>query len=269
MVVEHIRRDLRLPDEVEPVYSSTRTAERHRTLIRERSEVVYDPAARKVAAEAIEEAARRMNNPADLINIALERLGEGSFELPAFRTLNDMTTEIRARVNGKIFARVVARHFRKDRAAMLAMVGALDLRATSADTAVLDLLDYVREHAMLTRDHIADHVGVCDANGTPVLGKDGKQRVEMFDTSFASDNWNKAIRDRKHPGMFVRRHLEACVLTYLALAGRVAAPRAQLGLAPPGGGARDADDGAGLGMVVWQGRDNLAVHGRWHDGASL
>ena len=55
---------------------------------------------------------------------------------------------------------LVARHFRKDRAAMLAMVGALDLRATSADTAVLDLLDYVREHAMLTRDHIPDHVGV-------------------------------------------------------------------------------------------------------------
>lgn len=34
MVVEHIRRDLRLPAEVEPVYSSTRTAKRHRTLIR-------------------------------------------------------------------------------------------------------------------------------------------------------------------------------------------------------------------------------------------
>lgn len=64
MVVAHIRRDLRLPDEVEPVYSSSRTAERHRTLIRARSEVVYDPqAARKVAAEAIEEAARRKNDP--------------------------------------------------------------------------------------------------------------------------------------------------------------------------------------------------------------
>ena len=427
MVVEHIRRDLRLPDEVQPVYSSARAAERHRRLIRARSEVVYDPpAARKLAAEAIEEAARRMNDPADLINIALERLVEGAFEFPAFRTLNDMATKIRGKVNDEIFAMVVARlgavrvarldglrlvgagaaggksefnrlkrtarrpswtnfrlqlehlewvvgfgdarawwegvppskiadfageaasadaavlgdyspakrvavlaalvysaqakarddiaamfcrrvatltkrsrdeleaikekhreiterlvanyrsvlegidpegvnagadaarqraalqmarktveaaggfaaqytdidlitahhgdnhvplvarHFRKDRAAMLAMVGALDLRATSADTDVLDLLDYVREHAMLTRDHIPDHVGVCDANGTPVLGRGGKQRVEVFDTSFASDNWNKAIRDRTHPGMFVRRHLEACVLTYLA-----------------------------------------------------
>jgi hypothetical protein len=44
----------------------------------------------------------------------------------------------------------------------------------------------------------------------------GAQRVHVLDTSFASENWNKAIRDRSRPGMFVRRHLEACMLTYLA-----------------------------------------------------
>jgi hypothetical protein len=38
----------------------------------------------------------------------------------------------------------------------------------------------------------------------------------VFGTSFASGDWNIAIRDREHPGMFVRRHLEACVFTYLA-----------------------------------------------------
>jgi Domain of unknown function (DUF4158) len=109
-VVGHIRRDLRLPETTMPVYASTRTAERHRNLVRARSEVVYDPAgARKVAADAIEEAARRKNDPADLINIALERLVEGSYELPAFRTLNDMATTIRARANEEIFATVLAR----------------------------------------------------------------------------------------------------------------------------------------------------------------
>jgi len=71
-VVAHIRRDLRLPAGIAPVYASTRTAERHRSLIRVRGGVVYDPAgARKVAADAIEEAAKRKNDPADLINIAL------------------------------------------------------------------------------------------------------------------------------------------------------------------------------------------------------
>ena len=77
-IVDHIRRDLRLPEAARAVYASTRTAERHRNLIRARSEVIYDPpAARKVAAEAIEEAAYRKNDLADLINIALERLVEG------------------------------------------------------------------------------------------------------------------------------------------------------------------------------------------------
>ncbi|HEY5150222.1 MAG TPA: DUF4158 domain-containing protein [Mycobacterium sp.] len=102
-VVGHIRRDLRLPEGTMPICASTRTAERHRNLVRARGEVVYDPAgARKVAADAIGEAARRKNDPADLINIALERLVEGSYELPAFRTLNDMATTIRVRVNEEI-----------------------------------------------------------------------------------------------------------------------------------------------------------------------
>ena len=49
-----------------------------------------------------------------------------------------------------------ARHFRNDRAAMRAMVGALGLEATSADRSVLDLLGHVREHAALTRDYIRE-----------------------------------------------------------------------------------------------------------------
>jgi uncharacterized protein DUF4158 len=63
-VAGHVRRGLRLPEATRPVYASTRTAERHRNLIRERSEVVYDLAgARKVAAEAIEEAAPAEERP--------------------------------------------------------------------------------------------------------------------------------------------------------------------------------------------------------------
>jgi TnpA family transposase len=104
---------------------------------------------------------------------------------------------------------LVARHFRKDRSAMLAMTAVLDLKATSADDSVLRLLDHVREHAAMTRDHIPDQVTVVDE-------QTGEKRARTLDTSFASENWNRAIRDRGHPGMFVRRHLEACVLTYLA-----------------------------------------------------
>lgn len=101
---------------------------------------------------------------------------------------------------------LVARHFRKDRAAMLATLDALDLQATSADTSVLDLLEHVRAHAGLTRDYIPDHMVVRDADGTPLRDEHGHPRTKRFGTSFASAQWNTAIRDREHPGMFVRRH---------------------------------------------------------------
>src|SRR5580704_1721844 len=80
----------------EPRYTSsaalTTTLYRHPTAVTSHS--AYPTASWKVAAEAIEEAAYRKNDPADLINIALERLVEGSYELPAFRTLNDMAATI-------------------------------------------------------------------------------------------------------------------------------------------------------------------------------
>ncbi len=100
VVVGHIRRDLGLGEDVGAVYDSARTRGAHRTLIRRRSEIVSDmPAARAVAAAAIGEAARRKNDPADLINVALEKLVEGSFELPGYSTLDEMAARIREEVN--------------------------------------------------------------------------------------------------------------------------------------------------------------------------
>ncbi|MGH3237904.1 MAG: Tn3 family transposase, partial [Streptosporangiaceae bacterium] len=55
--------------------------------------------------------------------------------------------------HGDNHAPLAARHFRKDRASMLAMAGALDLQATSADHSVLAALGFAREHTPLTRDH--------------------------------------------------------------------------------------------------------------------
>ncbi len=110
VVVGHIRRDLGLGEDVGAVYDSDRTRGSHRTLIRRRSEVVSDmPAARAVAAAAIGEAARRKNDPADLINVALEKLVEGSFELPGYSTLDEMAARIREEVNSSIFAMVAGR----------------------------------------------------------------------------------------------------------------------------------------------------------------
>jgi hypothetical protein len=109
-VVDHVRRDLGLAEQTAARHAAARTAERHRDLVRRRAGVVLDPGgARKVAAEAIREAAFVRNHPPDLINIALERLVEGCFELPAFSTLDKMASRIRGEVNGEIFAGIAGR----------------------------------------------------------------------------------------------------------------------------------------------------------------
>ena len=109
-VTDHVRHCLGLAVEVEPDHGAARTAKWHRRQVRERQGVTYDQRrARAVAEAAIREAALVRNHPPDLINVALERLVEASLELPAFYTLDEMATSIRAEVNAGIFAGIVSR----------------------------------------------------------------------------------------------------------------------------------------------------------------
>jgi TnpA family transposase len=109
-VTDHVRRGLGLAPETEPDHGAARTAKWHRRQVRARQGVTYDQRrARAVAAAAIREATLVKNHPPDLINVALERLVEASLELPAFSTLDEMATSIRAEVNAGIFAGIVAR----------------------------------------------------------------------------------------------------------------------------------------------------------------
>src|SRR5699024_5901887 len=122
-VVDHVRRHLDLDEAVEPEHGSGRTAKWHRKQIRARRGVTYDPSrARKIAAEAIREAARSRNYPPDLINAALDRLVEASVELLGFTTLDDMATRIRGEVNAEIFAQVNDRMGEEGQARLKALV---------------------------------------------------------------------------------------------------------------------------------------------------
>jgi TnpA family transposase len=94
---------------------------------------------------------------------------------------------------------LVAKHRRRDRATMFAFTSVVGLEATSADRSVLDAVEHAVAHAHLTRDFIPDHV-------------DGVR----VDLSFASEQWQRIVIDRAHPGQLRRRHFEACVFTYLA-----------------------------------------------------
>jgi len=52
-------------------------------------------------------AAKVMDNPADLINVAIEELVRQRIELPAFSTLDRLSRRVRTLINGRFFADVM------------------------------------------------------------------------------------------------------------------------------------------------------------------
>lgn len=110
VVVETVRGVLDLPDGVTPETDADRTAKRHRQFVRKYLGVRYEAAkVRAVAEQAIRAAVATKDNPADLINVALEELVRARCELPGYTTLDAMAAAIRAEVNGGFFALVSGR----------------------------------------------------------------------------------------------------------------------------------------------------------------
>ncbi|MEU6726667.1 DUF4158 domain-containing protein [Nonomuraea wenchangensis] len=110
VVTQHVRSIVGLPDDVVLAEASERSAKRHRSFVRTRLGVDYDPAGvRAVAAEAIRKAAQAKDNPADLINVALEELVRARCELPGYTTLDELTKTIRTEVNRGFFTLVAGR----------------------------------------------------------------------------------------------------------------------------------------------------------------
>jgi TnpA family transposase len=103
MVVDFVRRAVELPEGTLPVYRAERTAKHHRGLVRKRVGVTYDQArARGIVEQSIRKEAAAKNRPADLINIALEKVVEAGLELPGFSTFDKMASKIRTEVNVSI-----------------------------------------------------------------------------------------------------------------------------------------------------------------------
>ena len=109
-VAGHVRGVLGLPDRVGLEQATERSAKRHRQFVRDRLEVVYEPArVRQVAEHAIRRAVQAKDNPADLINVALEELVRARCELPGYTTLDAMTSAIRTEVNNGFYVMVAGR----------------------------------------------------------------------------------------------------------------------------------------------------------------
>jgi hypothetical protein len=110
VIVDHVRGGLGLGEEVLAAHESPRTAKWHRQVVREFIGVVYEPAKVRVVAEsAIRKAVQTKDNPADLVNVALEELVRQRCELPGFTTLDVLVATIRAEVNTALFTQVAVR----------------------------------------------------------------------------------------------------------------------------------------------------------------
>lgn len=108
-VVSHLRSGLGLPEDV-PATAPAHSRQRYRDVIREYLCVKsFGDDARRLAAETVAEAATTMDDPADLVNVAIEELVKERFELPAFSTLDRLVRHTRYAVNSRLFSRVDAR----------------------------------------------------------------------------------------------------------------------------------------------------------------
>jgi hypothetical protein len=109
VVVQHVRSSLGFSESAVPQFPP-RSLYRYHRAVREYLEVKqYGRHPRHVATEAVFRAAHVMDNPADLINVAIAELVKERCELPAFSTLDRLVRRVRTLVNGRFFQMVLSR----------------------------------------------------------------------------------------------------------------------------------------------------------------
>ena len=114
-VISHIREQLGF-DETVSALAPAASRRRHYQMIREYLQVKpYDDAAKQVATAAIEAAVSVMDQPSDLINVAIEMLVKESYELPAFSTLERLAKHLRAVSHTELFRQISSQLSRVER----------------------------------------------------------------------------------------------------------------------------------------------------------
>src|SRR6266702_7313933 len=149
-VISHIRAVMKLPDDLVPDISPA-TLYRYYGVLREHLELnSQGKHARHVAAQAMHAAAQVMENPADLINAAIETLLVEHGELPAFSTLDRMAGRIRRLVNRGIYQTVFARIAEAEHQALSRL---LELAESSLLASVLGNDGALRRRSAPLKDH--------------------------------------------------------------------------------------------------------------------
>jgi uncharacterized protein DUF4158/Tn3 transposase DDE domain-containing protein len=108
-IISHIWAVMKLKDDVVPDITP-RTLYKYHAAIRTQLKINYDiKEIRPIAGKAIAEAVLVMDDPADLINVAIETLIVENCELPAFSTLETLVSHIRKLAHGRLFQTVFSR----------------------------------------------------------------------------------------------------------------------------------------------------------------
>ena len=107
-IINYLRDYLKLSEELDVGYDQSRTLYRHKKEVRAYFQVTaFDKQARHLISEAVSSSALVMDNPADLINVAIEMLVKNRYELPGFNSLNRLVCHLRTRVNHQLFSQVM------------------------------------------------------------------------------------------------------------------------------------------------------------------
>lgn len=109
-IIEHVAKkaNIPFPDKSEwDAYGKSRTYYRHYAFVREyRGIRFFDDVARQVMLEAMTGVALIKDEPADLVNVAIEQLIRQHFELPAFSTLAKAARHIRAKSYRELYENI-------------------------------------------------------------------------------------------------------------------------------------------------------------------
>lgn len=115
-IIEHIRSAMKLAEDVLPDITP-RTLYKYHAAIRTHLKVNADSKQiRRTTIKAVYQAVQVMDNPADLINLALETLINENCELPAFSTLDTLVSRVRRIGNARFFRMVAQRLSPSDQA---------------------------------------------------------------------------------------------------------------------------------------------------------
>ncbi len=108
-VVNYIQTVLRLNKDKFWKYECPQTLSRHKKAIRSYLQVnPFNQKAKNHITEIIKQSTLRMDNPADLINVAIEELVKERYELPGFYTLERLIAQSRKAVNQQLFSQVIS-----------------------------------------------------------------------------------------------------------------------------------------------------------------